>query len=590
MTRSDCGAVQLKARRAPSTLALGIAWLILLGASLAGSSAIGQEAPPSEEPSGQEPLSGLDSLGRRETPAGQDLLLPEGPVFSPTPVFPQVPVSPPEPTFPELLTPEPPTAGRPPPGERPAERGWKIAPSISGYGSFTSNARLDPIGHGRSDFFTTITPAVSISADTSRLKLNLDYSLDAIAYARSSDLDQLRNHLALVSTTTLAPELLFVDARAAVAQLPEFSNAPISGSPLAASPNLETVASYIVSPYLRHRFGSFADSELRYTFSQFFSSGQSSGQFSSSGVPDSLTNGLGAALVSGSQFTRFLWTVRASSSDTSYGSSGTVAARDTSDRLLVADTEYRVSDALGLLASLGYERISDPTLLDQPDGPIGSVGLHWTPGPRTSLTLNLNHRFDENFVSGKASYLFSPRTSIAASYSEELATSQSLFASDLSYLTVDEFGNFIDSRTAQIFGLIDSNFGLQNAAFHLKRFDVGLNGVRGRNSFGAIAYDETRQVDFAGQSDHAFGGAVNWGRLLTPVATLNLTLRYRNEKFDFSSSTEQDQAIGAGASLVYHLNETLDGVAAFDFTRQFSDVPRNEFAESVISLGLQKRF
>jgi uncharacterized protein (PEP-CTERM system associated) len=459
-----------------------------------------------------------------------------------------------------------------------AGRPWKITPSVSAFGSYTSNVRLAPPGQEQSDFFTTISPSLNVTANTSRLTLNLDYSLDAIAYARAHDLDELRNRLALVSTITVAPEVLFLDARASVQQYPQFTNAPVSGSPLATSSNLVTVTAYSISPYFRHHFGTFADSELRYTFNQVTAPSQ----------PDALTNQIGAKLVSGSQFTRLLWTVLADGANTNYvGTNG----HESSTRLGVANAEYRLDRAVGLLASVGYERISDPTLVETVDGPIGSVGVRWTPGPRTSVVLNLTHRFDETFVSGEAHYLFGPRTRIDASYTEQLETSQTLFGSSLNFLTVDEFGNFIDSRTAQLFSLGDSNFGLQTDAFLLKRFNVGLRGVRGRNSFGAILYDENRDIQLTGESDHAIGGAISWGRLITPLAALNLTLRYRDATFDFSpGNNEHQQIVGVGTSLVYQMNESLDGIAAFNFTRQFDSVPENEFQEGVFSVGLQKRF
>jgi hypothetical protein len=80
---------------------------------------------------------------------------------------------------------------------------WVVTPSVSLYGSFTSNANLNLKGQGDPDFFTTLVPAVDIRGDTSRLKLNFDYSLAAIAFASDPNLDQLRNNLNFVSTAPL---------------------------------------------------------------------------------------------------------------------------------------------------------------------------------------------------------------------------------------------------------------------------------------------------------------------------------------------------------------------------------------------------
>ena len=86
--------------------------------------------------------------------------------------------------------------------------------------------------------------------------------------------------------------------------------------------------------------------------------------------------------------------------------------------------------------------------------------------------------------------------------------------------------------------------------------------------------------------DTAFGGALSWSRALTPVANLNLTIRYANELFD----EDRQQLIGLGGSLVYQLNDTLDGIFAVNVTRQLADIPTDQFTETVLSIGLQKRF
>jgi uncharacterized protein (PEP-CTERM system associated) len=450
---------------------------------------------------------------------------------------------------------------------------WEISPSVSLYQSFTSNGRLAPPGDEKADFFTTLSPAIAIHRDSPRLNLDLNYALDAVAYVREQELSELRNQLEFASTATLVPEMVFLDGFAAIEQQPTETGRTGSGSSLAAATDLTTVYTYSLSPYLDNHFGSFADSELRYTFNQVLSED----------LTNSTAHRAEATLVSGSQFPRLLWTLNASGEEAS-------SSRDISTRFAAASVEYRLSRVLGLLASVGYERISDATLDQEPDGPIGSAGLRLTPGPRTSVTLTYNHRFDSDFFAGSASYLLGPQTRIDATYTERLETSQTLFADNLSFLTRDEFGNFVDSRTARLFTLGDPNFGLQDNAFRLRAFNMALHAVRGRNVFDAVGYYERRDIDATNERDTAAGGALNWAHLLTPVTSLSLTARYRYDKFETVEGTDDQQLIGASASVLYHLNETLDGVIGVSFTRQFADVRSNEFAEAVVSIGLVKRF
>jgi uncharacterized protein (PEP-CTERM system associated) len=459
---------------------------------------------------------------------------------------------------------------------------WVIKPSVSLYESYTSNAGLEPIGQGNSDFFTTLVPSINVRGDTARLKLNLNYSLDAIAYIENPDLDQIRNNLNFVSTLTLVPELLFLDGTASVQQVPGNGQLSISGSPLAAATNQDTVAVYNVSPYMKNHFGTFADSEFRYTFNQIYSDDPSQ-------LPNATSNRLTETLVSGSQFTRLLWTALAEGANTFFAGS----TPDTSSLLAEASAEYRLDRQIGLLGSVGFEQISDPTFFPEPEpnGPIGSIGVKFTPGPRTSIILNLNHRYNSTFLTGSGSYFIGAQTRIRADYTDQVYTSsQSLFANNLSFLTTDEFGNFIDSRTEQQFSLASTNFGFQTDAFRQRNLDLNFHAVRGRNAFDAIAYWQDRNVFLTGENDRAIGGAVNWGRALTPAADLNLTVRYVDEQFATGFSNDHQQLVGIGGSLAYQLNDALEGILALNFTRKFADVPSNEFVETVVSVGLQKRF
>lgn len=450
---------------------------------------------------------------------------------------------------------------------------WQIRPSVSVFESFTSNARLDPPGEEKSDFATTISPAVDIHREAPRLTVDLSYALDAIGYVEEQDLSEIRNRLNLHSQAALVPEMVFLEANAAIDQQPESGERPSSGSRLTASTNLDTVYTYRIGPSVNHHFGTFADSGLKYAFSQVFSDE----------LPDATIHTVEGSLISGSRFTRLLWALNADAQEAS-------GSRDISSVFAAASVEYPVNRTVSLFASAGYEQISDPSLDDEPDGPIGSAGVRLSPGPRSVLEVLYNHRFESDFVTGTASYLIDSDSRIDASYTERIETSQTSFAENLGFLRRDEFGNFIDSRTERLFRLENDDFGLEDNAFRLRTFSISLHLARGRNIWDAVAYHERRNIDALDEEDTAFGGGANWQRQLSPTSTFNLTVRYRHETFDTPSETEEQDLIGAGASLVQNLNETLDGVLAVNFARQFADDPDDEFIEAIVSVGLVKRF
>jgi uncharacterized protein (PEP-CTERM system associated) len=264
---------------------------------------------------------------------------------------------------------------------------WQIDPAIAAYESFTSNAQLDPPGKEKTDFVTTVSPSIDIHRKAPRLVFDLGYGMDAIIYAKEHDLDEVRHQLRFDSRGVVIPELLFLDANAAITQQPKQSDRPSSGSQLTASTNQASVYTYRVSPSLQNHFGNFADSNLSYTFAQVFSNELS----------DTTIQRLDGSLTSGSRFPRLIWAL---TENAAYSKS----SRDVSDIFAAASAEYHIDRYVSLIGSAGYERISDSTLDNEPDGPIGTAGFRLTPGPRTSLEVLYNHRFDSNFVTGNFRY------------------------------------------------------------------------------------------------------------------------------------------------------------------------------------------
>src|SRR2546423_15691081 len=63
---------------------------------------------------------------------------------------------------------------------------WRIAPSLTVAETLTDNVNLAPDGLKRSDLITQIVPGIRIDGTGARLKLNLNYQMNNILYARES--------------------------------------------------------------------------------------------------------------------------------------------------------------------------------------------------------------------------------------------------------------------------------------------------------------------------------------------------------------------------------------------------------------------
>src|SRR5262249_30066320 len=148
---------------------------------------------------------------------------------------------------------------------------WLITPGLEVDGSFTSNARLDPPGRENWDFIANVEPSISVQGRGDRLIFDLDASIKLLGYARDRSLSTILPSLQESNTTEVVPDLLFLDTRGYVSQQPKNTGDAVSGSQFTGQQGGATVATMIVSPYLRNHFGDFADSQLRYTFSEVLS-------------------------------------------------------------------------------------------------------------------------------------------------------------------------------------------------------------------------------------------------------------------------------------------------------------------------------
>lgn len=472
---------------------------------------------------------------------------------------------------------------------------WIIIPRIDLKQSVTDNAGHDPRGSERADTFTTIQPGISISGEGERLNVNLDYSLTRRQYFDNTELSDWQNNLLGTATAELVPELLFFDARGAIFQQTVNPTGAVSASPESngSNPNSRTVKTYSLSPYMRNRFGGFAQSELRYSFNQVHQ-GDEAGT--------STTHRFSETLDSGDDFTRFRWQGVVDVSETEGSNDDANAslndqfggpARDSSRRLAAFSPEYAVNRYLILLGSAGYERIEDETLVEEPDGVIGNAGVRINPGPRSTFRVLWNHRFESNYFTGDGSYLIGPSSRVDFAYTRDIQTSSSLYAENLSYLGTDQYGNFIDTRSLTTFQLENSAFGLSNAAFLQERYTLRFSTELQRDSFLAELYREERESRNVFATQTTNGVNLSWTRGISELLSLTVDLRYTDTEFDAVSAdgeARQDHTVRGGPGLSYSFNETLTGTLNYDFLYRFSNAAAGDLRENIVTVGLRKIF
>jgi len=140
-----------------------------------------------------------------------------------------------------------------------------ISPSISVGETLTNNNRLTA-GGGRSEAITQITPSVHVSSTSGRIRGFLDYSLNGLFYARSSDSNEIQNVLNGSAQVEAIDNRAFVDLNASISQQLLSAYGTRTADSTSANSNRTEVRTYSVSPNVKGFLGNAASYEARVTY------------------------------------------------------------------------------------------------------------------------------------------------------------------------------------------------------------------------------------------------------------------------------------------------------------------------------------
>ena len=456
----------------------------------------------------------------------------------------------------------------------------QLEPGISVQESYSDNVDRDPRSLREDAFITDVIPSVTLRWSGNRVTTAVDAASTFRHQTGGEDkgLSVLPNAAGLGSAE-IWQDHLFFDASAAVST--ELLNTQENDT----DSNRSTVQTYNASPRLLGSFSDFADVETFYSFTQVFEDGGSDA--ADSDVGNTTTHAIGGTLSSGPDFTRLRWAFNASASEQDSDNDDDVSRRNVG-----LDLEYIVDRSFSGLGGVGYEFFDDGDSGNDISGLTWNVGFRWRPGSRTDITATFGRRDDDQSFDVDARHQLSPQTSIFARYEETLETGDERLAEDLSFLGTDpETGQLIDTRTGQPFDPSTNITTTDDDTQRTRTFTAGINGTRGRNTFGVSGRAEfTRDVGSAASNDEedAYGVSVNWGRRLTPRANLDTSFDYfRNE---FKNSSRTDNQYEAGFVYSYNLFRNLNAFGAYDFGVQTSDDKQEEFLENRVTLGVSVRF
>lgn len=292
----------------------------------------------------------------------------------------------------------------------------KFVPTLDLRETYSTNPGLQPGDLARPQWITEVAPSLRIAADGPRLKGSavITERLYAFSGDRIDDTNQSQLNFQGNGKARLVSDLLYVDANAMIGQQSLSPFAPPANTNGYSSANRAKIRTWSISPYLTHRFGRSAVSELRYTHDVVSSPANGFGD--SHG--DSLA--LSAGTTSDGQ-RRLGWNLRAYRQDVEFSQGNQTRTREEN---LSATVSLRSSERFKFNLSGGYDSYSFDAEGTPNKGRSYAAGFTWTPSSRTSIDASGGRRYYGNSYSLNATHR-SRRTVWVATYNDAVTNTRS---------------------------------------------------------------------------------------------------------------------------------------------------------------------
>ncbi|HTJ62450.1 MAG TPA: TIGR03016 family PEP-CTERM system-associated outer membrane protein [Alphaproteobacteria bacterium] len=471
-----------------------------------------------------------------------------------------------------------------------AEPGLQLTPSIGFQETITDNSA----GGGASKFETVsqISPGIAVHGETPYLTVDGDYTPTYNKFNTHSSPDRLDQQLNVNGTFKPIENVLTMDFQAFAQQAAGTGNFTNVAGALVPSVDRFLYYTAVASPHYSTHFGSVATFDAYYRLTSTNSSDEG---IHPDNRPSASTNSLGQnaeiAIASTDSLGRL--GVRL---DLNYGStSGSGQNTASTNSAYVIGTSFHLDRTYQLTSSIGYETIDYPsegtTKGYRSQGTTWSIGATITPNSLSSISVGYGLSQGSYNPSLQVGYALGPRTNLVMSYVVSVQNQLTSTVQNLRFLTYDQFGNAIDSRTGLPFSGVNQTFGSQNVLFRDKPALITLSHQLFRSGITLTANYETREsLSEPKQSDRAWGLSVNYNRDFTPLIQGSIGVGFTSHVSSVLGVTEHVKNYSATASLFYKLSDTATATLTETYYGLASDVPVDTYSNEQLTIGIRKSF
>ena len=364
---------------------------------------------------------------------------------------------------------------------------------------------------------TSLIPAVSISADTPRLRGVLSAQAYGNVYVPSAGLDQVVGNLFGDGTATIVPDRLFVDANTVITQGSTLPGLGFVNTSLLPQNQQTQVFASSVSPYLRESFDGMVDTELRYRFGAT----NFGGNTAATATPETtnLANGIlneGSFIAAtGRNFERALSRLTVVESD--FNSNSTNRNTQFSS---YNDLQYRITPDISALARIGYQNLQYPL------SPLASfAGATWLAGGQFGLgpnygyvSLEYGRQQGVYGFTGSANYRVTPTITVVASLVQGVSSPGQYLQGSLANATLDPYGSIVDQYSGLPTAFYSPGLGLTNGVYKQHLFNGQITNSIGPNRYSLYGYYTNQQslTPPITAPTKSVGGYATWDRDIRP--------------------------------------------------------------------------
>lgn len=470
--------------------------------------------------------------------------------------------------------------------------GIQVTPSVGVSQLYTDNQT--GTGGSQPVFVTQITPGISVTGETARTKINLNYLPTFNHFDNGGSKDRIDQNLNTDAEIDPIQDTLSVKFQGYANTADAGGNASNQQGILV--PTNNRILYYIgnVAPRYQANFHDVATIEANYSVNSTNTSVEGT---KVPGLGINSTNSLGQnALVSiGSAESFGRLGLRADFSHNTNSGSGMNTQSTSGVQSLTVS--YHIDRNFYISGSLGYQSINYPDNgVGNPgyrsDGVTWTLGLTITPNALSTIALGYGKQQGAYSPTIQVGYALGPRTNISASYLVTVQNQLTATLQNLKYLVYDQFGNPIDSRTGLPFSAVNQTFGSQNILFRDKPALVSISHQFTRSAVTLTGQYEVRNSLSGVQTDtEVLSGTINYSRQFSPLFQGNVTFGYTQAQTrTFGAADNRARSYSLSGQLLYNLSDTTSINVVENFFRTINNDSQNNSLTQQLTIGLRKSF